>query len=88
MYPQSYVLSKNKKNIQNFSMKIFNFYKLRKISILHGHVFVMPRFLYMTLPVVWDVKVSTKSSSENVVRVLFSTHLSEADGPEGFQYRK
>ena len=36
-------LSKNEKNIKNFLLKIFIFifYKLRKICILHGHVFIM-----------------------------------------------
>ena len=32
---------KNKKNIKQFLMKIFNFYNIRKICILHGYVFVM-----------------------------------------------
>ena len=35
------VLCKNKKNIKNNLLKYFNFYNLRKICILHGHVFVM-----------------------------------------------
>ena len=36
-----YVLSKNKKKIKLFLLKIFNFYNLKKICILHGRVFVM-----------------------------------------------
>ena len=40
MYPKS-VLSKNKKNIKNFLLKIFNFYNLKNLCILHGHVFVV-----------------------------------------------
>ena len=36
--PTIYVLSKNKKNIKKI-LKIVNFYNLRKICILHGHVF-------------------------------------------------
>ena len=39
--PTIYVLSENKKNIKIFLMKIFNYYNLRKIYLLHGHVFVM-----------------------------------------------
>ena len=39
--PTIYVLSKNKKNIKNFLLKIFIFYYLRKIYISHGRVFVM-----------------------------------------------
>ena len=42
MYPQSiYVLSKDKKNIKTVLLKIFNFYNLKNLCILHGHVFVM-----------------------------------------------
>ena len=44
--PTIYVLSKNKKNINNFLLKIFNFYNLRKTFILHGHVFVMMEMVY------------------------------------------
>ena len=40
-YPQSMSWSKNKKNIENFLLKSFNFYNLKKLCILHGHVFVM-----------------------------------------------
>ena len=36
-----YVLSKNKKNIKIFLLKIFKFYNYLKICILHGHVLVM-----------------------------------------------
>ena len=32
------VLTKKKKNIKIFVLKIFNFYKGRRIFILHGHV--------------------------------------------------
>ena len=39
--PTIYVLSKNKKNIKHFLLKIFNFYNLGKIYILDGRVFVM-----------------------------------------------
>ena len=43
MYLQSMFWRKNKKNIESFLMKIFNFYNLNKIYILHGRVFVMPK---------------------------------------------
>ena len=36
-----YVLNKIKKNIKHFLQKIINFFNLRKISILHGPVFIM-----------------------------------------------
>ena len=39
--PTIYVLSKNKKNITNFLLKIFKFYNLKNLYTLHGHVFVM-----------------------------------------------
>ena len=42
MYPQSMVLSKNKKNIKTFLLKIFVFYNLENLCILHGRVLVMP----------------------------------------------
>ena len=44
-----YVLKKNKRNIKSFLMKIFNFYNLRKICILHGHVFVMVTLISLVL---------------------------------------
>ena len=40
VYPQS-VLSKNKKNINIFLLKIFIFTTLKNLCILHGHVFQM-----------------------------------------------
>ena len=40
-YPQSMFWSKNKKNIEIFLLKIFNFYNLRNHRKLHGQVFVM-----------------------------------------------
>ena len=40
-YPQSMFWSKNKKNIRNFLMKIFLFYNLKNLCILHGHVFII-----------------------------------------------
>ena len=39
--PTIYVLSKNKKNIIQFLLKILIFYKFKNLCILHGHVFVM-----------------------------------------------
>ena len=39
--PTTYVLSKNKKNIENYLLKIFNFYNLKNNLYLHGHVFIM-----------------------------------------------
>ena len=39
--PTIYVLSKNKKNIKIFQLKIFNFLKLKNLCILHGQIFVM-----------------------------------------------
>ena len=39
--PTIYVLSKNKKNIIFFLLKIFNFYNFKNLCILHGRVFVM-----------------------------------------------
>ena len=35
-----YVLSKNKKTIKIFQLKIFNFLGSKKLCILHGRVFV------------------------------------------------
>ena len=46
--PTIYVLSKNKKNIENSLQKILNFYNYRKIYILHGRVFVMKKKLSYT----------------------------------------
>ena len=39
--PPRYVLSKNKKNIKNFHLKIINFTAVKYCCILHGHVCVM-----------------------------------------------
>ena len=39
--PTIYILSKNKKNIENFLLKFFIFYNFKNLFILHGHVFVM-----------------------------------------------
>ena len=39
--PTISVLSKNKKNIKIFLRKIFIFYNLNNLCILHGQVFVM-----------------------------------------------
>ena len=39
--PTIYVLSKNKKNIKKFLLKIFIFYNFKNTCILHGRVFVM-----------------------------------------------
>ena len=39
--PTIYVLSKNKKNINNFQLKIFDLYSSKSLCILHGQVFVM-----------------------------------------------
>ena len=41
--------SKNKKNIKNYLLKIFVFYNLKNLCSLHGHVFVMLRFLEQDL---------------------------------------
>ena len=41
VYPTIYVLSKNKKNIKNFQLKIFSFQSSKNLCLLHGHVFVM-----------------------------------------------
>ena len=40
--PTIYVLIKNKKNIDNFLLKIFIIYNFKNLCVLHGHVFVMP----------------------------------------------
>ena len=46
--PTIYVLSKNKKNSKNFLLKIFIFYNLQNLCILHGQVFVMKnRFTFI-----------------------------------------
>ena len=45
--PTSYVLSKNKKNIAPFHLKIIIFTAVKKRSILHGRVFVMYVPLHM-----------------------------------------
>ena len=39
--PTIYVLSQNKKNNKKFLLKNINFYNLKNLCILHGHVFVM-----------------------------------------------
>ena len=39
--PTIYVLEQNKKNIQILPNKIFNFYNLKNLCLLHRHVFVM-----------------------------------------------
>ena len=39
--PTIYVLSKNKKNIEIFQLKIFNFKTSKNPCLLHGQVFVM-----------------------------------------------
>ena len=36
-----YVLSKNKKTIKKFPLKIFNFYNFKNLCLLHGQVYVM-----------------------------------------------
>ena len=38
--PKHRLLEPPRWNIKRFLMKIFNFYNIRKICILHGHVFV------------------------------------------------
>ena len=42
MYPRTHNLcfEQNKKNIQKFLQKIFNFYNSKDLCILHGQVFV------------------------------------------------
>ena len=37
----SYILSKNKKNVKNFHLKIVIFEPVENCNILHRHVFVM-----------------------------------------------
>ena len=39
--PTIHVLSKNKKNIKNFHLKIIIFTAVKNCSILHGHVFLL-----------------------------------------------
>ena len=39
--PTIYVLSKNKKNSENFLLKIFIFYNSKNICLLHGQFFVI-----------------------------------------------
>ena len=41
MYPQSIILSKNKKIIKKKISKMFIFTAVKNRCILHGHVFVM-----------------------------------------------
>ena len=41
VYPLSMFRAKKKKNMKNFLLKIFNFYNLKNLCILHGHVFEM-----------------------------------------------
>ena len=41
--------SKNKKKIKKILLKIFNFYNLRKMNILHGRDYVMRSAFYRTL---------------------------------------
>ena len=76
VYPQSMFWSKNKKNIKNFLLEIFTFYNLRKICILHGHVFVM--FLIPCLCSTYYIaKSSNRPLSDNSVSMknsLFQKH--------------
>ena len=47
--PTIYVLSKNKKKYQHFSTENFHFfYNLKHLCILHGQVFVMKLFKYLS----------------------------------------
>ena len=41
VYPQSMFRAKMIKNIKNLLLKIFDFYNLRKICLLHGCVFII-----------------------------------------------
>ena len=41
--PTIYLLSKNKKNIEIFLLKIFIFYNFKNLCILHGLVFEMAK---------------------------------------------
>ena len=41
VYPQSVFRAKIRKNIDIFQLKIFSFYNLKNLCVLHGHVFVM-----------------------------------------------
>ena len=47
--PTIYVLSKNKKNIRIFLLKIFIFDNFKNLCILRGRVFVMKQMNYMHL---------------------------------------
>ena len=67
MYPQSYVLSKNKKNIKKFLQKIFNFCNLKNLCILHGHVFLMLRDLEVTFD---DFKLPYIHNMNKVIKKL------------------
>ena len=44
--PTIYVLSKNKKNIKIFLLKIFNFYSSKNLCLLHGQVFLMKLYAH------------------------------------------
>ena len=54
MYPQSIFLSKNKKNITIFHLKIIIFTAVKYRSILHGHVGVMYRFSCYVVQSQWQ----------------------------------
>ena len=43
-------MSKNKKNITNFLLKIFKFYNLKNLYTLHGQVFVMVNLVIAPTP--------------------------------------
>ena len=49
--PTNYVLSKNKKNVTFFHLKIQVFTPVKYCSILHGRVFIIGRILVLTEPV-------------------------------------
>ena len=61
--PTIYVLSKNKKNVKNFLMKIFNFYNIRKICISHGHVLVMSLNQILGVHCLFELMLSVQVNS-------------------------
>ena len=57
MYQKIYVLSKNKKNIRIFHLKIIIFIAVKYCRILHGHVCVMTLAYFSVTNLLWQRKI-------------------------------
>ena len=61
--PTTYVLSKNKKNSENYLLKIIIFYNLKNNLYLHGPVFIMKElYLFFNRCIVQGITVYNKLS--------------------------